>query len=321
MELSCAFATCTSTPEHVAAAERLGYRRAWFYDSPALYTDVWATMARAAERTQRIGLASGVLIPSLRHPMVTAAAVATVEDLAPGRVTMGVGSGFTGRFALGQRPNPWRLVGEYVRAVQALLAGEEVVWDGARIAMLHPPGFGAVRPLRVPTVLAVGGPRGEEVAREVADGVIVAGRPVPGWTWCARLTFGTVLRPGEDLDSPRVRAAAGHGAAVAYHGVYERGGDLARLPGGQRWQAAIEEATASERRHLETHRGHLVSLNPFDEQVVTPEAIGALTLTGSPLELRRRLEEMGAAGVSEVVYQPAGPDIVGELEAFVQLVG
>lgn len=318
MELSCAFATSTATPDHVVAAEALGYRRAWLYDSPALYTDVWATMALAAVRTSRIGLASGVLIPSLRHPMATAAAVATLEELAPGRVTMGVGSGFTGRFALGQRPNTWASVAEYVRTVQALLRGDEVVWEGATIAMLHPEGFGARRPLAVPTVIGVGGPKGEEVAREVADGVIVTAPSHPGWDWCARLTFGTVLRPGEDLASPRVRAAAGPGAAVAYHALYERGDDLARLPGGDRWRRHVE-GTIEHRRHLETHAGHLVHLNPHDDDVLTPEVIGALTFTGTPDHLRHQLDSFAAGGITEIVFQPAGPDIVDELTAFAGL--
>jgi 5,10-methylenetetrahydromethanopterin reductase len=54
--LSCAFATSMSTPEQVVVADSLGYERAWFYDSPALYPDVWVTLARAAERTSTIGL-------------------------------------------------------------------------------------------------------------------------------------------------------------------------------------------------------------------------------------------------------------------------
>src|SRR6188472_3329627 len=101
-DLSCAFATSMATPEHVAIAESLGYRRAWLYDSPALYPDVWIQLARSAERTSTIGLGPGVVIPSLRHPMTTAAAIATVVDLAgPARVAVAVGSGFTGRFTLG----------------------------------------------------------------------------------------------------------------------------------------------------------------------------------------------------------------------------
>src|SRR5688500_763286 len=88
MQISCAFATSLSTPEHIAEAERLGYRRAWCYDSPVLYPDVWAILALAAGRTGRIGLGPGVLVPNLRHPMANAAAIAMLAAMAPGRVSV-----------------------------------------------------------------------------------------------------------------------------------------------------------------------------------------------------------------------------------------
>src|SRR5215212_2015625 len=135
MEISCAFATSLDTPDYIAVAERLGYRRAWCYDSPVLYPDVWVTLARAAERTHRIQLGPGVLIPSLRHVMTNAAAIATLVALAPDRVVAGIGPGLTGRLALGQRPLPWREVAAYLQALRALLRGEEVEWEGAIIRM------------------------------------------------------------------------------------------------------------------------------------------------------------------------------------------
>ena len=51
----------------------LVYQRAWFYDTPQQSPDVWMMLALAAQRTERIGLGPGVLVPSLRHPMVNAA--------------------------------------------------------------------------------------------------------------------------------------------------------------------------------------------------------------------------------------------------------
>src|SRR5687768_18611831 len=123
--LSCAFATSMDTPEHVRVAESLGYERARLYDSPALYPDVWVALARCAERTSTIGLGPGVLIPSLRHPMATAAATASLVELAgPGRVSLAVGTGFTGRYTLGKKPLRWADVVEYVRVLRALLRGE-----------------------------------------------------------------------------------------------------------------------------------------------------------------------------------------------------
>lgn len=206
MDISCAFAPVPQTPEHSALAERLGYRRAWVYDSPALQLDVWMTLARAAERTARIELGTGVLIPSLRHVLVTASAVATLVDLAPGRVNVGLGSGFTGHVAMGQRPNPWAFVAEYARQLRALLAGEMVELDGALTQMLNGPGQAPPRPIRVPFLFATQGPKGEAVARELGDGVFTVA-PTAGFAWSVLLSFGTVLDPGESLDSPRVRAA------------------------------------------------------------------------------------------------------------------
>src|SRR5688572_31381350 len=121
IELSCAFATSPESHEYARIAESLGYRRAFFYDSPALYPDVWVQLCRAAERTTRIGLGPGVLVPSLRHPMTNAAAIATLVSLAgPERVAIAVGSGFTGRFTLGKKPMKWTDVIAYVRTLKAL---------------------------------------------------------------------------------------------------------------------------------------------------------------------------------------------------------
>jgi len=81
IELSCACATSPESREHARIAEALGYRRAFLFDSPALYPDVWVQLCRAAECTERIGLGPGVLISSLRHPMTNAAAIATLAGL------------------------------------------------------------------------------------------------------------------------------------------------------------------------------------------------------------------------------------------------
>src|ERR1700744_5468404 len=153
MDISCAFATSSDTPAHVQLAETLGFRRACVYVSPAVFPDVWMILGRCAQRTSHIGLGPGVLVPSLRHPMVNAAAIAELADQAPGRVAVAIGSAFPGRFTLGKRPLPCREVADYVRCLKSLLAGETVEWDGGRIAMMHPSGYGAARPIDVPILI------------------------------------------------------------------------------------------------------------------------------------------------------------------------
>jgi 5,10-methylenetetrahydromethanopterin reductase len=53
IERSCACATSPDSHEHARIAESLGYRRAFFYDSPALYPDVWVQLCRAAPSVPR----------------------------------------------------------------------------------------------------------------------------------------------------------------------------------------------------------------------------------------------------------------------------
>ena len=249
MKISCASPTTLDSPEHVALAEELGYERAWLYDTPQQSPDVWMMLALAAQRTERIGLGPGVLVPSLRHPMVNAAATAALVALAPDRVAVAFGTGFSGRRAMGYRAIPWAYMDAYIRAYRGLLRGETVEWEGARMRMLHPPGHGAPRPVEVPVLISALGPKGAAVARELADGLF-ATLTLPEFakefSAVSYLFWGTVLDDGEDPRSERVQAAGGPGLALAYHGAYEFNSPLSELPGGTEWQAVVER-TAPER--------------------------------------------------------------------------
>jgi 5,10-methylenetetrahydromethanopterin reductase len=315
LTLSCAFATSNMSHEHARIAEELGYTRAWFYDSPSLYPDAWVQACRAAERTQRIILGPGCLIPSLRHPATNAAAIATLASIAgPERVCVAFGSGFTGRLMLGERPMKWADVAEYVRTVRGLLRGEQVQWEGHTIQLMHPEGFGVPLPLDVEIVIGAAGPKGAEVARELGDGVLCAPEPLPGFDWTILFQSGTVLDEGEDPGAERVIAAAGPGMTMVFHFMYEHG-LLDLLPGGDAWAAAYE-ALDPATKHLAMHDRHLVAVTERDRPFLSGDVLAGSGMAMSPQELRDKLLKIGASGVTEIAYQPAGPDIPRELEAF-----
>lgn len=317
MELSCAFAPRPDLPELVAHAEQLGYTRAWVYDSPALYGDVWMSLARCADRTSTIGLGPAVLVPSLRHPMVNAAAIATLEQLAPGRTAVALGTGFTGRYVLGQQPMTWAATEQYLSQLIGLLRGEVVVIDGAPTEMIHPEGYVADRPLFTPILVGANGPKGLAVAERVgADGVVSIFGGQAGWDWCSLFAYGTVLDDGETLADERVLDAAGPGAAVVFHGMYEADPALLdAFEGGPEWRDAIERFPEAE-RHLHTHREHFVGMTDRDLASVTPDLIGSTTWTGAASDLRTRLDDAAASGVTEFMYAPMGSDLRRELAAF-----
>lgn len=328
MKITCMFPPGTATPDHVVLAESLGYHRAWCYDSPVFYGDPWSTLARAAERTSTIGLGAGVVVPSLRHVVVTASCITTLADLAPGRVAVAIGSGFSGRMGLGHRPMRWRDVEAYLVALQALLRGEVVTWDDRLVTLQQPEGYGARPPVDVPLLVAADGPKGFAVARAHGDGVFFGGTPqcaeVPGMTWQALIAFGTVLDEGEDVLSERARTTVASQLAEIYHVTYEFGGAAAVdvLPGGREWREGVERVPAEE-RHLVMHRGHLVAPNELDEPILRDGAAEASRLmwVGSRTELRERAAALGDAGVTELAFQPSGPDIARELETFREVVG
>ncbi|MGE3388949.1 MAG: LLM class flavin-dependent oxidoreductase [Gammaproteobacteria bacterium] len=319
-KISCAFATSLDSHEHARIAESLGYSRAWFYDSPALYPDVWVQLCRAADRTQRIGLGTGVIVPHLRHPMTTAAAIATLVSAAgQSRVMVGIGSGFTGCVSMGRRPLKWSYVADYIRALRALLHGEEIEWEGGVARMLHWPGFGAARPIDVPFVIAAAGPKGVAVARELGQGVLGAFEPIQGFDWSVVLILGTVLAAGESAGSSRALAAAGHGGSVMFHYMLEHG-MLDRIPEGAAWQQAYAQVPART-RHLAMHDGHLVGVNPTDQPYITGDLLSTYGLAADHAAWRDRVQALVAAGATEIAYQPAGPDIPRELAAFAKAAG
>jgi 5,10-methylenetetrahydromethanopterin reductase len=321
IKISAQFATSLHSPEHIAAAEQLGYERALLFDTPHEGPDVWMMLALAAQRTTTIGLGPGVLVPNLRHPMVNASATAALTALAPGRVTIAFGTGFAGARALGAAPTTWSYLREYVIAFRSLLAGETVSWQGTRIQMMHPNGHAPERPIDVPILISALGPKGLAVATELADGLFTVNgqtRYASRFDWAALGVHGTVLADGEPLDSPRVQATAGPGNALAYHAAYEFGGDVTTLPAGDVWLDTINQ-TPSDERHLAVHDQHLIALNRADTAAWDAgswHAIPQTTLTGTAHDIGRRVKEIAAQGITEIIYQPIGPDIPAELEAF-----
>jgi 5,10-methylenetetrahydromethanopterin reductase len=319
MELSCAFPPAPAVLPHIERAEALGYRRAWLYDSPALYGDVWAVLALAATRTSRIGLGPAVLVPGLRHPLVQASAIATLEQLAPGRVAVAIGTGFTGRMAMGQEAMPWARTREHIAQIRALLRGDVVEYDGAAIQMLHAPEFAPARPIRTPILVAANGPKGVAVAHELGDGVMTIGAGNPEFDWCAVLAFGTVLDDGESPGSARALAAAGPGLTVVFHGIWEGNPEAVDgLPGGAEWRARIEELPEG-RRHLAVHEDHLVAVTDRDRPLLNGDLLQSFTWTDAAEQLRDRIAGLEAAGVTEILYAPMGPDVPRELERFATL--
>jgi 5,10-methylenetetrahydromethanopterin reductase len=171
----------------------------------------------------------------------------------------------------------------------------------------------------VPIVVAANGPKGLEVAQAVGDGVYSLA-PVSGFDWCILGTAGTVLAPGEALNSPRVFDALGPAIALNYHYTYETAGAAVdALPGGAEWRASVE-AIDPDVRHLHVHDGHGVAPNARELPFLDPN-LAQFSTSGTEDELRTKFAELEAGGVTELAYAPMGSDIPGELQAMARAAG
>ena len=243
----------------VQAAEEAGFTHAWFADSQLIYSDVWATMALAAQNTKSIKLGTLVAIPSNRIAPVTAAAAATINKIAPGRVIVGLGTGYTGRNTMGLPALTMNQFAEYAAQVKGLLAGEDVLFrEGQRerwIRLIHSKAnsgrdefFNIEDP--IPVMLAANGPRGQKIVGEISDGWITTSRSAVGVPqgltkvmesataagntfdnaggdgvkpYVTVLTPACVLRDGETLASERVIRNVGPALIPGVHAMWESG--------------------------------------------------------------------------------------------------
>lgn len=343
MQFGIAFPSWIEAWRDCEVAEAAGFTHAWFYDTQLLCSDVYATMALAAEHTSTIKLGTLVAIPSNRIAPVTASAIATINALAPGRVILGVGTGFTGRNTMGMPPLPVSDMVEYVRQVRGLLQGEDVLFRQGRYErwirlLTGDRRLGCVNlddpiPIHVaanaPKALASVGEVGEgwiSVALDpagIAAGIATTrasaaghGRVFPGpggKPETTMLTTGCILRPGEALSSSRVIQRVGPVAVVGVHAMWEsaRGGHgfgLANEEMAQAFDRYIEEYAAErgsppDRRYLDVHEGHMMYLKTGEERFVSPGMIPVLSMTGSPDQVRERCRLYAEAGVDHLALQ------------------
>jgi 5,10-methylenetetrahydromethanopterin reductase len=318
-KLSVGLAPGRHTEDLTRLAVDLGCERVYLFDSAAVYEDIFIWLARLAEHTDaRLG--AGVLVPNLRHVMTTASAIATLEDLAPGRFAYGFGTGESARTVLGKKALSLATTRRYVEQLRALLRGDVVEVDGARTQMIHWPGLAPTRPIDVPLLFSAFGPKALAVAREIGDGVMTVSDEPAGMAWNVRMVNGTVLDRGEAMTDARVRDAVGPWLVLPYHVAGQwHPAALDRMPRGAEWRATHEAIRPPEEHHLAIHEGHATHVNERDEPLL--EVAWQLPYRSAfwidvREALRARAEHAAGNGITELLYAPVGPNAADELRRF-----
>ncbi len=160
-------------------AEELGYDGFWYVDV-RFSRECYVGLASIATRTSRIKLGTGVTDPYSRHPAITAASIATLDELSGGRAVLGMGLGGTGFKELGfEKTLPIAALRESIGVIRRLWRGERVSLqgkvtriEGGRLTFTPPRSD-------IPVYIATQGEQISRLAGEIADGVLVANTATP----------------------------------------------------------------------------------------------------------------------------------------------
>lgn len=150
--------------------EAIGLPRS-VYDESSRFPDLFTSMAVMARETQRISLITGIYLAGLRHPLITANAVATLQELAQGRFLLGMGVGWNrGEYeALGGNfEERGQVLDETVDILKAAMRGGRLEYHGRHFSI--DPVIPIQGPFQVPLLFGGHSPPALRRAARVGDG-------------------------------------------------------------------------------------------------------------------------------------------------------
>jgi 5,10-methylenetetrahydromethanopterin reductase len=310
------FVGAPSVPEMVRLSQRAearGFDSVWVAET-RMTRDAFVPLAAIAQATERVRVGSGIVNVYTRNPVVIAISFIGLEELAPGRIVMGLGAGSP--LVLAPQgvafEKPLTRLREYSDVIPRLIRGEEVTYEGQavrlegaqvedRLSQTASPGGPRTR---IPLCIGATGPRALEFAGEVADTVMlnislptdyvrdavdrVAVGARRAWRDPDALEVGMVV-----ATCPHERSEEGKRLAARFVALY-----LSLFPNLAR-ETRIDEARIETVRSAFNERGLEAAAAE-----VSDELVDYVAAAGTPDECRARLDEYRAAGVDMPILAP-----------------
>lgn len=309
-------------------AEELGYDHCTFIESQNLCRDSTVMMALAAAATGRIRIGHAVTNPYTRHAAVLANAIATVDEIAPGRVFLGIGAGGSAVAMVGRGPRPLSELADYVQFFRDFTAGKEATWQGLWMRSEW-----ARR--EIPVLLGTHGAKSCQLAGRIADGVLLPGFAPEIVAWKREQVATGAARAGRSLASMEVwsrgaifvhddadyareyvRSYAATSAYFLWRSVLNRPSaqsDALReaMPG----SVVAEMAQLAERYEWDQHE----VVGAPHAAALSTQLVDSFAIYGPPARCVERLQELSSLGVDRASLVLYGvPDQHAMIRRFVE---
>jgi len=294
---------------YVIQAEKGGFSNLWITDH-FNNRNVYATLAAASIYTDRMTLGPGVTNPYMVNPVFTAQAVATLEEMAPGRVVLGIGAGDkTTLDTVGvEMRTPLAAIQESIAIIRGMLDGETVSYQGevfrtAGAKFLFKTG-------RIPVYVGAQGPKMLALAGRIGDGVLINACHPRDVEYAVSCVKEGVNQAGRKLGEVDVAVYT----AFSIHQDLKKANKAAVPP--VSFIVAGCPPQLLERHGIDVGKAgeikEALKANDWGQAFgkVTPEMINAFSVCGTPEMCAERIAELMKSGINQfVVGSPIGHNV------------
>ena len=307
-------------------AEQRGFEAVWQAES-RLVRDAIVPMAAFAAVTSRIKIGSGVINNWTRNIGLLAATFLTLDDLAPNRIICGIGAWWDplAKNVGIERKKPLKAMRETIDVLKRLLNMERVTFhgefhhvDGIELDVVH----GRREPRNVPIYIGATHMGMMELAGEIADGVALNYCVPPEYNIEAlkHIEIGAkkVGRRLDDIDRPQLIVCS---IDHDHHRAVQAAKELLTQYLAQQPHIAQASGTPQETvQKIQTILGWPATKEQIHEamQFVPDELIERITASGTPDEVRARVEEYNRYGCTCPILYPLGDDVKLMIDTFAQ---
>jgi 5,10-methylenetetrahydromethanopterin reductase len=296
--------------ELCAHVDALGFDYLWLPDE-RFFRDVGVQLTLAAMSTRRVQIGTAVTDPYIRHPALTASLMASVDEVAEGRVTVGIGAGVSGFKALGvQQERPQLAIREAIALMRTLWRHEGPVEMEGKTTRFVGAGLDfAPRRREMPVWIAGRGPAVLALAGEVAQGVMIGGlASEPGLAYANAQVSRGLAKAGRD--SASITRALWLHTGVADDGQLARAAVRTIVAGVLVSSLSVLQdiGIPLPDELVRSLQGVTYGVNNPEMQRIAEslneEVLRHFSVAGTPSEVGERLRQLGEAGIDHVAVVP-----------------
>lgn len=300
-------------------AEKQGFNNLWVTDHFG-NRNVYVSLATAAMFTNKITFGTGVTNPWMVNPVITAQAIATLNELAPGRVVLGMGAGDkTALEAVGvEMGKPMAAVKESIDIFRKITAGENVAYQG-EVFKTAGAKFNFKIKNKIPVYVGAQGPKMLEMAGKIGDGILVNASHPSDIGFAIKTASEGIKQAGKKPEDVDIAAYASFSVSDDLKKAIKAATPVVAFIVAGSAPPVLEKHGINPGKADEIRAALKVGNFPAAIGAVTPNMIDAFSICGTPEACIAKIAELKKIGIGQFVCgSPIGPnvkqaiDIVGE---------